>query len=76
MSKSKNLLSNERYCHFCVKVIKDIDYKNTQTLQRFISSYGKIVPRRRSGVCMKHQRKLALAIKRARYLALLPYTTR
>jgi len=76
MSKSKNLLSNERYCYFCVNAAKDIDYKNWQMLQRFISSYGKIVPRRRSGVCMKHQRKLSQGIKRARYMALLPFTTR
>lgn len=76
MPKSKNLLNNERYCYFCVKAIKGIDYKNWQVLQRFISSYGKIVPRRRSGVCVKHQRKLSQAIKQARFMALLPYTTR
>jgi small subunit ribosomal protein S18 len=76
MSKSKNLLNKERYCYFCINVAKEIDFKNWQMLQRFISSYGKIVPRRRSGVCMKHQRKLATAIKQARYMALLPYITR
>jgi len=76
MSKSKNLLNKERYCYFCLNAAKEIDFKNWQMLQRFISSYGKIVPRRRSGVCMKHQRKLATAIKRARFLSLLPYITR
>lgn len=76
MTKSKNLLNKDRYCYFCVNAIKDIEYKQWQTLQRFTSSYGKIVPRRRSGVCMKHQRKLAQAIKRARFMALLPFTTR
>jgi small subunit ribosomal protein S18 len=63
----------ERHCHFCVNNIEEIDYKDTQTLRRFISSYAKIVPRRKSGVCAKHQRKLAQAIKRARVMALLPF---
>ena len=76
MAKTKNLLIKERYCHFCVNTAKDIDYKQWQMLQRFTSSYGKIVPRRRSGVCMKHQRKLSTAIKRARFMALLPFTTK
>ena len=49
-----------------------IDYKNASLLQRFVSDRGKIVPRRRTGVCAKHQRSLAQAIKRARYLAMLP----
>ncbi len=76
MSKPQNLLNNKRYCYFCVNVIDDIDYKQWQQLQRFTSSYGKIVPRRRSGVCLKHQRKLARALKRSRFMALLPYVTR
>ena len=57
-------------------MIKDIDYKNVQLLQRFLSSYGKIVPRKRSGVCAKHQRKLANAIKRGRFMALLPFSSK
>jgi len=65
-----------RYCHFCVTAIQEIDYKDINTLRRFTSSYAKIVPRRRSGVCAKHQRKLAQAIKRARYMALLPFVNR
>ncbi len=72
----KSLFEKEKYCHFCVNGIKEIDYKNTELLRRYTSSYGKIVPRRKSGVCSKHQRKLATAIKRSRYMALLPYTTR
>ena len=72
----KNLLQKEKICHFCVNGLKEIDYKNPQLLRRFISSYGKIVPRKRSGVCSKHQRKLATAIKRARIMALLPFTQR
>lgn len=63
-------------CYFCTNGIKEIDYKDIPTLQRFTSSYYKIVPRRRSGVCMKHQRKLSQAIKRARFMALIPYTQR
>ncbi len=71
-----SLQQKDRYCHFCVNQIDNIDYKDTQLLQRFLSSYSKIRPRRRTGVCAKHQRGLAQAIKRARFLALLPYTTR
>ncbi len=76
MLRSANPLAKEKYCHFCVNGIKDIDYKNTQLLRRFTSSYAKIVPRRRSGVCAKHQRKLAQAIKRSRTMALLPFLKR
>ena len=66
----------KKYCYFCLNTLADIDYKNNQLLQRYTSSYGKIVPRRRSGVCAKHQRRLAQAIKRARFLALLPYVAK
>jgi len=76
MAKSKNLLIKEKYCYFCVNSAREIDYKNWQVLQRFVSSYGKIVPRRRSGVCTKHQRQLAQAIKRARAMAFLPFSTK
>jgi len=76
MSKQKSLLDNEKYCYFCVNGITDIDYKDGQFLRRWTSSYSKIVSRRRSGVCSKHQRKLANSIKRARFMAILPYTTR
>ncbi|MDZ7798748.1 MAG: 30S ribosomal protein S18 [Patescibacteria group bacterium] len=61
-------------CYFCRNQIEQIDYKDVQILQRHVSGYQKIVPRKRSGVCMKHQRKLAKAIKRARYMGLMPYT--
>ncbi|MDD5340878.1 MAG: 30S ribosomal protein S18 [Patescibacteria group bacterium] len=65
-----------RECYFCQNNINDIDYKDGQFLRRWLSSYCKIVPRRRSGVCTKHQRKLSQAIKRSRYMSLLPYTQR
>ena len=74
--QQKITIKKNRVCYFCAQDQKAIDYKDIQTLKRFISSYAKIVPRRKSGVCTKHQRKLARAIKRARFMALLPFTTR
>lgn len=53
-----------------------VDYKDTKTLKRFVSEDGKILPRRRSGLSAKNQRKITTAIKRARHMALLPYATR
>jgi small subunit ribosomal protein S18 len=67
---------DKKHCFFCVNNVDEIDYKDWQSLQRFISSYGKITPKRRNGVCSKHQRKLAQAIKRARFMAILPYVAR
>ena len=63
-------------CWFCKQNITAIDYKDTSTLKRYLSSFGKIVPRKRSGVCAWHQRKLANAIKRSRHMALLPFVVR
>lgn len=74
-NKQNALPGDQRHCHFCVNQIDSIDYKDATFLRRFTSSYGKIVPRRRSGVCAFHQRKLATAIKRARVMALLPFVT-
>lgn len=73
MKKNKNQVATQRHCRFCIDNAKSVDYKEIEQLRRYTSSYGKIVPRRRSGVCAKHQRMLAEAIKRARYLALLPF---
>ena len=61
-------------CSFCSEAIKQIDYKESDMLRRFLSERGKIRPRRQTGTCAKHQRALARAVKRARYVALLPYT--
>ncbi len=61
-------------CYFCQNNIKKIDFKNTEMLSRFVSEMYKIRPRKKSGVCASHQRKLVQAVKRARYMALLPYT--
>jgi small subunit ribosomal protein S18 len=62
-----------KVCSFCVGKVEVIDYKDPAKLHRFISDRGKIEPRRRTGTCARHQRTLAVAIKRARHLALLPY---
>ena len=59
---------------FCVDKVQHIDYKDVTRLRRFTNERGKILPRRMSGTCAKHQRQLAIAIKRARAIALLPYT--
>jgi small subunit ribosomal protein S18 len=61
------------FCRFCQDKIDGIDYKDGVRLQKLISERGKIVPRRISGCCARHQRQVALAIKRARYMALLPF---
>ena len=63
-----------KICAFCADKSKSIDYKEVNKLRRFLTERGKIQPRRTSGVCAKHQRQLAMAIKRARVMALLPYS--
>ena len=63
-----------RVCTFCVDKVQRIDYKDVGRIRRYISDRGKIDPRRKSGTCAKHQRMLTLALKRARFMALLPYT--
>lgn len=65
-----------KVCAFCVDKVDDIDYKEVGKLRRFISDRGRIDPRRKTGTCARHQRVLSIALKRARHLALLPYTTR
>lgn len=67
------IFMKSKICFFCASGVKNIDYKDVETLKRSISSYGKIVPRKKSGVCLLHQRKLAKAIKRARIASLLPF---
>ena len=64
---------SRKVCAFCTDKVETIDYKDTARLKRYMTEKGKIVPRRASGVCAKHQRELAVAIKRARVMALLPY---
>ncbi|MDR1619506.1 MAG: 30S ribosomal protein S18 [Clostridiales bacterium] len=64
-----------KVCQFCVDKMDHIDYKDTARLKKCVTERGKIMPRRMSGVCAKHQRDLAIAIKRARITALLPYVS-
>lgn len=63
-------------CYYCVNNKVAVDYKDIGTLRRFVSSYMKIAPQRRSGLCAKHQRQVASAIKRARQAALMPFVAR
>lgn len=65
-----------KHCHFCRNNLIEIDYTDTDVIRRYLSPWAKIRPARDTGTCRKHQRHLADAIKRARFLALLPYTTR
>ena len=67
-------IRRRKVCRFCAEKIDYIDYKDQKTLRLFVSETGKMIPRRISGNCARHQRPLAIAIKRARQLALLPYT--
>ncbi|MBI3671186.1 30S ribosomal protein S18 [Candidatus Azambacteria bacterium] len=63
-----------RPCHFCVTNTKWIDYKDFETLKKFTSLQSKIIPPKRTGLCAKHQRELAGAIKRSRFMSLMQYT--
>lgn len=63
-----------KVCAFCLEKSKVIDYKDISTLRRFLTERGKIKSRRKTGTCAKHQRRLAIAVKRARHLAILPFT--
>lgn len=73
--RRRRMFHRREICRFCADSSIKIDYKDPRTLRYFITERGKIIPRRISGNCAKHQRQLSLAIKRARHIALLPYTT-
>jgi len=62
------------FCNFCQKNIDDVDYKNTELLSRFVSGFYKIKPRKKTGLCAYHQKKIATAIKRARQMGMMAYT--
>ena len=70
---NNNQIETKKTCHFCENGIKEVDYKDIRTLRQFINTYKKIYPRKKTGLCSKHQRKLASAIKNARVMSLLPY---
>ena len=66
--------TRRKVCHFCADRVEEIDYKDVARLRKFVSERAKILPRRATGTCAKHQRELTTAIKRARQIALLPYS--
>ena len=74
MRRDRSRKPRRKVCNFCVDHVDQIDYKDIAKLRRFTTERCKILPRRISGTCAKHQRKLTLAIKRARAIALLPFT--
>lgn len=71
----RNFKRRRKVCNFCVDNVDHIDYKDLNKLNKYVTERGKILPRRITGTCSKHQRQLTKAIKRARTVALLPYTT-
>ena len=75
MRKKKRTFHRRKVCRFCADSTIKIDYKDPRTLRYFTTERGKMIPGRISGNCAKHQRELAVAIRRARHLALLPFTT-
>ena len=74
MKRDRGRKPRRKVCSFCVDKVDHIDYKDAAKLRRFTTERGKILPRRISGNCAKHQRQVTLAIKRARTIALLPFT--
>ncbi|MGE5553784.1 MAG: 30S ribosomal protein S18 [Betaproteobacteria bacterium] len=74
MPRERGRKGKRKVCQFCVDKIADVDFKDTSRLRRYMTERGKILPRRISGNCAKHQRQMTVAIKRARQVALLPYT--
>jgi len=74
MTKDKARRGKKKVCAFCVDKIEHVDYKDVGRLRKYVTERGKIIPRRISGNCAIHQRQLTVAIKRARYMALMPYT--
>ena len=74
MKRERGRKPKKKVCSFCVDKVEAIDYKDVPKLRRYVTERGKILPRRISGTCAKHQRKLTTSIKRARAIALLPFT--
>lgn len=72
--QKRRIRKRKKVCNFCIDKMNVIDYKDTNRIKKYISERGKILPRRITGNCAKHQRALTVAIKRARHIALLPYT--
>jgi small subunit ribosomal protein S18 len=74
VKRDRNRRPRKRVCAFCIDKVESIDYKEGGKLRKYVTERGKILPRRISGNCAKHQRQLTMAIKRARHMALLPFT--
>lgn len=72
--RGRDFRSRRKVCAFCVDHVREIDYKDVARLRRYLSDRGKIEPRRKTGTCAKHQRRLSVALKNARHMALMPYT--
>ncbi len=72
--KRRIIRRRKKVCEFCGAGVTEIDYKDTKKLSKYISERGKILPRRITGACAKHQRAVTTAVKRARHVALMPYT--
>lgn len=75
-NRTKKKTEERKICYFCLNGIREIDYKDVDVLRKFISNYMKILPKKRTGICSKHQRKYAKAVKRARHMALMPFTNK
>jgi small subunit ribosomal protein S18 len=73
-SGNRRFIAKPKICQFCADKNVVIDYKSVDLLRRFVTEDGRIRPRRQTGTCARHQRVLAIAIKRARHIAILPYT--
>ncbi len=73
VSRTDGRFKKKKQCPFTMAGVKEIDYKDTETLTRFVTERGKILPRRITGISAYHQKRLALAIKRARHMALMPF---
>ena len=69
-------MNNKKQCYFTKNNVNQIDYKDVDSLKKFINPHGRMIARKRSGLCAKHQRQLAQAVKRARFLGLMPYIIR
>ena len=73
-NKRRGGMRRKKFCQFCADKTKEIDYKDVETLKKYVTERGKILPKRITGTCAVHQREVTKAIKRARIVALLPYT--
>ena len=75
MQRRRSRTRRRKVCAFCADRVKQIDYKQADVLGRYVNEFGRIRPRRQTGTCAKHQRALAVAVKRARHIALLPFVS-